>query len=237
MKKFYVYYHRDPRKEYKNWKRYIGKGSKNRANNFSNRYAKHKNWIKHLESLGLEPIVEIVEYFEKEKDAFDREIELIKKYKEKGYDLCNTAEGGKGGPSLSGEESYWFGKKRSKETKQKISKSRKNKYAGNKNPFFGKKHSKKAKEKMSVSKKITSKGNKNKLGKKHSAEFKNNCKKRMEGNNYRSKPIKCLNNNTVYKSIKEACEQLKLDNRSVHRMLKGEYKHTKGYKFDYFLSL
>ena len=51
MKKYYVYYHRDPRPEYYRWKKYIGKGQKNRAHDFNNRYSKHKNWLKYLKSL------------------------------------------------------------------------------------------------------------------------------------------------------------------------------------------
>lgn len=234
MQKFYVYYHRDPRKEFKGWKRYIGKGSKNRATQFSGRYAKHKNWIKHLKSLGLKPIVEIVEYFEKEEDAFKKEMQLIKKYKEKGYDLYNTSDGGEGASGLSGNKSYWFGKSRPQETKNKISKARKGKYKGKKAGFYGKKHTKETKNKMSEIKKKSAIGNKNKLGKTHTEEFKKVCQERMKGNTYRRRPVKCLNNGVVYESVKKACEELGLDNRSVHRVLKGEYKHTKKYKFEYF---
>ncbi len=61
MKKFYIYYHRDPRLEYYGWKRYIGKGSGNRAGvlTLSKRSAKHRSWLKHLKSLELKPIIEI----------------------------------------------------------------------------------------------------------------------------------------------------------------------------------
>lgn len=123
---------------------------------------------------------------------------------------------------------------RSQETKNKISQSRIGKYKGKDSPWYGKKHTEKSKRKMSKSKKITLLGNKNKLGKTHTEEFKNKCKDRMKGNSYSKKrAVKCLNNNIVYESVVKASTELGLDNRSVHRVLKGEYSHTKGFKFEY----
>jgi len=231
MKKFYIYYHRDPREECKGWKKYIGKGQGRRAFHINNRYAKHKNWINHLKSLGLEPIIEIVEYFDKEEDVFNREMELIKKYKEKGYDLCNMSDGGEGVSGICGENAYWYGKKRSQETKDKLSKA-----------HTGKKHTKEhilnmRKGRKGVKPQTTENyvGNTNKLDKTHTDEFKEVCRQRMKSNTHRRRAVKCLNNGVVYESVVKACEELSLDNRSVHRVLKGEWKHTKKYKFEYFI--
>ena len=57
--------------------------------------------------------------------------------------------------------------------------------------------------------------------------------KRYIGKGSKNRAIKCLNNNVVYESVVKACAELGLDNRSVHRVLKGEYSHTKGFKFEY----
>lgn len=123
---------------------------------------------------------------------------------------------------------------RSQETKNKISKARKGKYKGKNAGFYGKKHTDQTKNKMSEIRKKSGIGNKNKLGKTHTEEFKNKCKDRMKGNSYSKKrAVKCLNNNIVYESVVKACAELGLDNRSVHRVLKGEYSHTKGFKFEY----
>jgi len=46
-----------------------------------------------------------------------------------------------------------------------------------------------------------------------------------------SKPIMCVQNDIIYSSITKMCLELHLDDRSVYRVLKGEFKHTKGYTF------
>ena len=45
--------------------------------------------------------------------------------------------------------------------------------------------------------------------------------------------IKCITNNTVYKSIKEASEKLGLTSSSISNVLSGRIKITKGYSFEY----
>jgi len=49
----------------------------------------------------------------------------------------------------SGENNPMFGKKHSKEIREKISKGLKGKYVGKKNPLYGRKHSEETKKKMS----------------------------------------------------------------------------------------
>jgi len=196
MSKYYIYYHRDPRPEHKGWKRYIGKGSGSRAFDFKNRKAKHLHWIQKLEKSGLKPIVEIVENFDKESDAYKREKELIKKYRDLGYNLCNLTNGGEGG---GGEAVVESNKRRRGE--RRCNKSR-----------FGNKHA---------------------LGSKRTPEQIKKMSEVARGNKNRARKIKCLNNNKIYESVKSASETLGLDNRSLHRVLKGEWSHTKGYKFKY----
>ena len=47
-------------------------------------------------------------------------------------------------------------------------------------------------------------------------------------------PVYCITNNTVYKSATEAARQLKLDQGSINKCLKGKYKQTGGYQFKYY---
>ncbi len=51
-----------------------------------------------------------------------------------------------------------------------------------------------------------------------------------------TKKIKCLNNNIIYNSIKEACLELNLNNSNVVEILKGRLKSIKGFKFEYYLN-
>jgi len=102
--KFYIYYHTDPRT---NEVRYIGKGKGRRAWVIGNRrYAHHKNWLNELKGLGLKPVVQIVEYFENEQDAFDKERDLIKSEREKGTKLCNVTDGGDGCSGMKWKDLY-----------------------------------------------------------------------------------------------------------------------------------
>ena len=47
--------------------------------------------------------------------------------------------------------------------------------------------------------------------------------------------VYCITNNTVYKSASEAARQLNLDPSSITKCLKGKYKQTKGYQFQYYI--
>jgi group I intron endonuclease len=128
-----------------------------------------------------------------------------------------------------------IGHKHSDETKQKIRNAHlgvKHSEERNKNKSLytkGRKHTESSKEKMSsvkkdrmnedIKKKISDRliGNKNGIGNK--------------GN---SKMVICLNNNKIYNSIKEACDDLILNMSNVVNVCKGKYKKTKGYEFKYY---
>lgn len=74
-------------------------------------YAKTR-WVKKLLKLNLYPVLSIIETCN-EKTWIDKEKYWIKRLREEGHPLLNISEGG---DSIS----YWKGKKRSQETKDKI---------------------------------------------------------------------------------------------------------------------
>ena len=71
---------------------YIGKGTKNRFKQVSKRNKLFKEVYKNNDC-----DVQIIEYFDKEEDAFKKEYELICYYKSIGQCKCNLDNGGKGG--------------------------------------------------------------------------------------------------------------------------------------------
>jgi group I intron endonuclease len=76
-------------------------------------------------------------------------------------------------------------------------------------------------------------------GKKMSPEFCEKISERMKANNPAKNKVIVIaqidiNNNIIQKfnSISEASSKLNLCNGAISRVLKGEYKHTKGYRFN-----
>jgi len=242
-KKYYVYYHRDPRPKYYMWKRYIGKGIGNRAYETKNRSARHKRWINCLKKQGLNPIVEIVYFFDTEQEAFSKERELILKYRNLNYDLCNIHEGGLGGSTGPC----------SSKTKQKISKTLKDK-----NFHLSKERIDKIKKANSLRtipeehKEIIRESNKkriwkdssrakiakSKIGKKawnngipRNESEKNNISKALTefyknnpNANAKSKKILCHQNNIVYNSQLAAAKDLGIPASSISAYLRGLVK-------------
>lgn len=193
MEAYTLYYLSDPRDPEKF--RYIGitkVGLKKRLNyHITDKNKTHKtNWIKSIKKVGVLPIIEIIEENLTTKEAIEKEVQYIKLLKSLGAKLTNTTNGGEGtsGYKMSEEQiqknrerqllnpiRYWKNKKRSQETKDKISKRLKEL---RQSPNFvppvfteesikkiiesstGRKKSKEQKEKM----KQNMKGNKNGLG-------------------------------------------------------------------------
>ncbi len=151
---------------------YIGKGHGNRA------YEKHKHIPVPKDKSRIVKLHENMS----EKEAFAKEIELIKHYGRKNNGtgiLLNSTDGGEGtsgriqtaetrqkiSEALTGEKHPMYGKKLSDETLQKMSEAKTGKKhsaetrrklreanTGEKNPFFGKKHSAETLQKMSEAK-------------------------------------------------------------------------------------
>ena len=136
-KKFYVYRHirLDTNTPF-----YVGKGSGRRAfRKERNKYWKH---ISNKFGYKIEIILEGLE----ESDAFNKEKQIIRVYKEFNYCEANLHEGGKGGTAgykipkeklvnrtQKGEKHPRFGKEHSDETKKAISEKLKGKYFGKSN--------------------------------------------------------------------------------------------------------
>lgn len=208
----YVYVHIDPRDRQVI---YVGQGKGERAWIKYNRSKEHKNWVIELKLLNLLPIIKIVHVFKDHKDALIRERMLISFFQKRGNLLFNKNRGGGGHPGGPGHP--WFGRPKTVEEKRKISEAQK----GKPRPW----QIEPTRQRML--------GNSLRKGKKQPREAVESMRKTLIGNQYSSVKILCLNNQKTYNSVKEAWTELKLDERSVFRVLKGEYSHTKGFKFKY----
>jgi hypothetical protein len=170
---YYVYELVDPRNDSVF---YVGKGSGDRAyrhernvrhNNQRQKKSNPKlfNKISSIVHTGSSVVVRIVEHFNTEDEAYEKEAELVAQYGLS--NLTNLVHGGRGG--MSGEVHPFFGRKRpehsaklkgrqmSQDTKDRISEAwtaeRKAQHsqsmAGDRNPFAGKKHSESTKARIS----------------------------------------------------------------------------------------
>lgn len=112
--RFYVYVHRraDSGEVF-----YVGKGKNQRAYCVKRR---GPYWDRIVEKHGVS--IEIVEHFDEERDAFDRECALIAQFRAAGVALANLTDGGDGAS----------GAKRSAETRARMSASNKGKRLGRK---------------------------------------------------------------------------------------------------------
>ena len=125
------------------------------ANDFS-----HKaNWIKSLIAKGLKAEMMIIEEFATAEELPEAEIKYISNYRNVGYDLTNSTDGGEGqqnpseetrkkmGSGQRGKPSPMKGKKHTAEAKQKMSESHK----GLPSSWVGRKHTDEARKKQSES--------------------------------------------------------------------------------------
>ena len=99
---FYVYVYRDPRQRKDRQPVYVGKGTGGRDLSHWSRGSHNKplqDFLSHLRGANLEPICERVFETENEKEAFDKEVDLIKLYGRKDLKtgtLFNRTDGGEG---------------------------------------------------------------------------------------------------------------------------------------------
>lgn len=183
---FYIYLH-----TFSNGTCYIGKGKDKRA--YSTK--RNKYWHR-LNNIYGSPKIEFLFYTNDENEAFAKEKEIIKQYKENNIKLCNLTDGGEG---LSG---YRF--TMSQETKDKLSAIAKNRVISQeemerfKKINIGRKLSEEHKKKISEKSKlqITTDSKREKLrqcnlGKKHSIETKEKIRKVKLGSIPPNKGIPC----------------------------------------------
>jgi hypothetical protein len=236
MQKYYVYYHIDPRN---NQIRYIGKGKGRRAYLLSGRFGYHKNWLNELKQLGLKPIIQIVEYFDIEQEAFDKERDLIKSEKEINDKLCNLTNGGEGCAGMKWEEIYTsnYIKKKKKECKNICNKNSLNQKGKTLEELYGKEKADELKKQRShVGKNNPMYGKKrpdlirfNKKrkgisGLKHSIATKEKISKSNKGKN--GKKLLDTNTGVIYNSIIEAAIIL---NINKYTLLNGIWRKSSKY--------
>ena len=106
--------------------RYIGK-SNNPKKRYRTHISEHGNyyklsWIKSLKRKGLKPKLIIIDEVNI-KDWKFWEMHYISLYLSWGFKLTNLTNGGDGS-GLKNKKGYWYGKYRSKETKEKIRKTK-----------------------------------------------------------------------------------------------------------------
>lgn len=249
----YVYIYYDTRKEPIE-PIYVGKGNDSRLKDHlcksSNNILESK--IAKIRELGLEPLVE--KYIDNisEEEAYNIEIELIKKFGkiiDNTGTLCNYADGGKGGRlgfKHCEETIQLFSEQRKgrkqtdkqyeancnrvckEETRQLISQKLKGR---KRNPesvektrlaHLGSKRSEETKQLFSEQRK----------GKKQSEEHIKNAKEARKLKVVRKK-LKCINNDIVYSSTKEASIELGLKESAIIAVANGSRNHHKNYKFIY----
>lgn len=126
---FYIYTHIRPDT---NQVFYVGKGREKRA---YSKYSRNKHWNNIVNKAGGFEVQILAENLI-ESLAFELEVQLIKRFRDSGFKLCNMTDGGEG----------TSGRKRSEESKRKLSE----KVKGENHPMYGKKlsqeHIKKAAE-------------------------------------------------------------------------------------------
>lgn len=210
MSKYYIYRHI---RIDKNTPFYIGKGSGDRA---FQKKSRNKYW-KSIAKIGYK--VEIILKNLTQKEAYEKEIQLIKIYKSLGYCEANLTNGGEGAWGFKSEESTikyrsvlysgkgnpMYGKKRSEESKRKTSE----KVKGINNPMYGKIRSEETKKKISETRKLRGHG----------------CK-----------PVICINTGVVYQSASIAAQELGLHATTIIKVCRKKATHTGNLTFEYFIS-
>lgn len=221
--KYIVYLHKTPNNKY-----YIGitskKNPKERWRN-GNGYSCNKYFEKAIEKYGWNNIEHIILYQNlTEKEAKEKEIELIAKYRANnnlyGYNLSSGGESSKGYKHTKEQiERQKRNRKRpvyTEETRRKMSESSKKAWE---RPGYRQMMSEKHKG-------ITSPNKGKKLTEEHKDKIKLTRKVKW---------VKCLENGVIYRGVRDASEKLGIDRRSVMRVLKREYgfRSVKGYHFEY----
>jgi hypothetical protein len=213
--------------------RYVGKSINPKRRYYSHLCNKDKikthiyNWIKSLKNNNLKPIMTVID--ETENNWQELEKYWIEQFKQWGFNLCNTSNGGDG---FSGESAYWNNREVSIYTKNgdhvRTFKSQKecamflNTTQGN------------------VKQAVVRRNN---LLKKYQIRYGNdvNCIgisinrkpytwKNKPENHWISKPIKCIEDNLTFNSLTEASKHYNILITSISNILNGITKKTKNGK-------
>lgn len=128
MKRYLIYSYTDPRSHEVF---YVGKDTKygKRAYAFGSHSGRCLRVIKKLKRFGMKPIVNIIQEFDQYEDIYNilnnAEIYWISEFRNRGCPLVNISNGSGGVSGLFGEKNPFFGKKHSKQTRERFSKMRK----------------------------------------------------------------------------------------------------------------
>lgn len=116
-------------------------------------------------------------------------------------------------PWNKGKSSWNKGVPMTKESKKKLSKSLKGRYANENNPFYGKTHTEETKKKIRESRK----------GKQLSEETKEKISKTL------GKKVMCIETDTIYLSIRDAERQTEINHCNISSCCNGKQKTAGGY--------
>lgn len=117
----------------------VTKHSTGRKRKVYNQYTLYKWMNRLLDVENIKVVFQIIERDYTEIDAYTREIELVNQYRELGYSILNSTNGGKG---PNGKIPWNKGQKTSETTVAKLRES----HLGNKSGMLGKSHSKETKQ-------------------------------------------------------------------------------------------
>lgn len=231
--RFYVYIHK---KSDDFGVFYVGKGCGRRAY-WKNGRNDHWHYI--VKKHGY--IVEIVKNEMLESDAFSLEIELIKKYGKE--NLCNYTDGGDGhaghSPTIETRNKMrerMTGRVFGKETILKMSTHAKNRTEEHRRKISealrGRKQSDESKLKKSIAGmgRILTKEERRKISEYHIGKKKKPEAVRKMAESKMIKVI-CLNNNTIYESMRDAGRKLGITSNKISDVCNGKLKSIKGFVF------
>ncbi len=223
---------------------YIGKGHKNRYKDIN-----HRNQIfkEYLDKYDCD--VEIVEYFENEEKAFQKEKELITKYKKIQQCKANLDDGGKGGCHFVWTKEMKEYQSKYNPMKRPEQRERMSKENPMKNPEVAKKVALKNSKAVIINgERFDSLLSASKALKKSEPTIRSWCKKGInpqgqkcyyENNDYSSRQINSSNAKSViiddkhiFNSIKEAADFLQSDKTALGKALR-ENRNFKGHKCKY----
>ena len=124
---------------------------------------------------------------------------------------------------ISGENSYWYGRKHTLETRKKISESQ----TGENHAMYGRTHTEESKQKMSISHKGKT-SPKGMLGKTHTNETKQKMREKKEVKYFCV--ISLTGEIICDKNAKEFCRRNNLDRGHFSQVLNGKRKSHKGFR-------